>query len=154
MSEPGLFGETTRPRKAKPKEDPDPAVPRCVNLFHDEYVRKWTEWESVAEREQWEQDHSSVPSDYLAKPRFEGRDIKQLKALIAAWGEKTVSDMIRLFFSTRDQKVERYDYGLRAFTVLADHVYLLLKGRYRRGRLDQRQAANIEAAERAIGKHR
>ncbi len=111
----------------KPTTPPDPAVKRIIDLYHDEFSAKF---------------------GFKPDPRSYGRFGKEVKQLLATWGEADVVATLREFFLSRDTRIVRSDYTAMAFLSLAQYLRTRMAGHQE---LDHRTAANIEAAERAIG---
>jgi hypothetical protein len=113
--------------KRKPTDaPPDPAVKRMIDLFHTQFT---------------------VRFGFKPDPRHYGRFAKDVKALLSAWGETEVHDLIVLFFTTRDPRIVRSDYTTIAFVALAQHM------RVRSGaQADERTVSNMDAAARATGR--
>lgn len=115
------------PKARKDAPAPNPAVKRCIDLFHDRHVARF---------------------GFKPDPRQYGRFGKELQLLLGAWGEDVVAGLIREFFETTDPRVLRSDYKPMDFVNLAQR--LRLQGQ----RLDDRTAENLDAAARAIGRRR
>lgn len=108
----------------------DPAVKRCIDLFH----------------ELFEQKHKFPPrrSDY-------GRFAKELKRdLLPSWGEDEVVKTLRDFFSTRDARVQQSQYSASDFLFHAQRLRILRNGG--QAQADTRTAHNRDAAMRATGR--
>lgn len=82
-------------------------------------------------------------------PRIQyGRDRRHIKDLLAAWGEADVMVLVDDFFDTTDVKVIRSDYSVAALFALAQHMRV---NKVRTGaQADERTAANVDAARRAV----
>lgn len=111
------------PRKAP--APPNPAIKRCIDLFHDTCMAR-----------------------HGIKPLINGgKDGAHMKQMLATWGEPTVRALIREFFHTTDPRVLRSDYTIGALYGLAQHLLLRLNGR---AAPDTRTAENLDAATRAM----
>jgi len=133
--------------RAKSSGEPDHAVKRCIDLFYDCHVRKWSDPRDVRA---WEEDRSSVPKERLVTPRvIGGKHGKKFKEMIAAWSETVVAELVQRFFATTDPKITNTDYSLDAFFGKADYLRLQ---QVRRRVTDERLLNNLDAAARATGR--
>lgn len=110
-------------KTGKPATEADPAVKRCIDAFHDACVRRF---------------------GFKPDPRQYGRLGRDLKPLLATWGEADMLSLIDEFFTTSEPRITRSDYSVAAFLA----VVQLLKVR-RLQAPDARTAENIDAAVRA-----
>lgn len=112
----------------KIKDAPDPAVKRVADAFHDAFLERF---------------------GFKPDPRQYSRFGKEIKPLLATWGELEVLRLINEFFSTRDPRVVRSDYTMMAFLGLAQYLRVRQTGASTR---DDRTLRNIDAAARATGR--
>jgi hypothetical protein len=68
-----------------------------------------------------------------------------------AWGEADVLQLLRDYFGTADPKIKAGDYSVMDFN---RHAQYLKQRRARQQQASPRTAANIEAAERAVGRRK
>lgn len=119
--------EQEQPKKRKTKAERTSEVQRCIDRFFERYEQKWA-----------------------MKPLLHGgKHGTQFKTMVTSWGVDEVLALLDEFFTTRDARIMRSDYSLDAFFYNAQHLRLQ---RVRGQRPDDRQARNIEAAERATGR--
>jgi hypothetical protein len=128
----GEGGETTavaKKAKAKrPRAENADAVQRLETAYAEQFERRWG-----------------------FKPiRNYGRERKELGELERqeGWGEAAVAELLPVFFSTADRKVTSGSYSLSEFVRTAQYLRQLNR------RLDPRTAENVDAARRAIGRHK
>jgi hypothetical protein len=114
--------------RKKVDEPTDPAVKHCIDRFHDGFLAKF---------------------GFKPDPRHFGRFGKELKPLLAAWGEAEVLGAIDAFFATTDPRIVRSDYTVMAFLGLAQHLRVRRTGRQP---ADERTASNVDAVARATGR--
>ncbi|HET9024317.1 MAG TPA: hypothetical protein VFN64_07065 [Burkholderiaceae bacterium] len=129
----GAENAAAKPKAARkrkpPPADTEPSVKRAVDCFHDRFVERF---------------------GFKPDPRYYGRFARDVKQLIAAWGEKEVLALIDEFFATRDPRVARSDYTAAAFLGLAQHLRVRQTGQA----ADERTQQNLDAADRAMGRRR
>lgn len=152
-----LFGDEAPRKKARKapaaKATGDPAVARMFARYHAGFLRRWN---ACAEHgrlgcRQCVAAWAPADPENLVKPVINGGHAgKQFKDYLV-WGEELLGEVIDYFFTTADPQVTRGDYKLTgssgAFFTHAQRLMLDLKRQ--RARLDERTAANMDAAQRA-----
>lgn len=116
------------PVKRKNNTEPDPAVKRCVDAFHQKHIAR----------------HGCAP----LRPDY-GRFAREVKSMLASATEHELVELMDDFFSTRDPRVVRSDYKPMDFVYLAQHLRLKRNGRKT---MDLRVVRDLDAAARATGR--
>lgn len=108
-------------------EAPDPAVKRTQDLFHDRFLARF---------------------GFKPDPRGYGRFGREVKPLLATWGEAAVRGLVEDFFRTRDARILASDYSMATFLFHAQRLRI----RQVEAEVDPRTARNLDAADRAAGR--
>lgn len=128
---PGDQPKPARRKKKADRPDAEPAVARCIQLYHDLFTGKF-------------------PGIKPLRGQF-ARFGKALKDdLLPSWGEPAVGDTLRLFFSTKDPRVSSGQYAPADFLFHAQRLRIQVAAPT--ARHDQRTADNVSAAARAAGR--
>ena len=141
-----------KPKRGAKKAESDGAVERLFACYRQAFRQKWnpcaphrstgclrcaaSEWTPLN------------PDNEVTPLIHYGRDGKHLKNLSDAWGEATVTDVIRGFFASMDPQVIRSDYSIVVLFATAQRLRI----QSARPVSDQRTLENTDAALRATAK--